>query len=152
MAKRPCPRAVASKNPGLATREDPLCRPARLLTGERLPVVADQSQLFIENGEDITDIRGAVANVAAAEQEIIALLSGIRGQLGDGVKRRFAGTAEDGENSHTRRMINGVVLPFPISDAGAVDRQKLAQFSFVKGHILLSVESTGFFFEIGKKK
>ena len=67
MAKRPYPRAVASKNPGLATREGPLYRTARLLTGERLPVVADQPQLFIENGEDITDIRGAVADVAATE-------------------------------------------------------------------------------------
>ena len=120
--------------------------------GGRLPVVADRSQLFIKNGEDITDIRGAVANVAATEQEIIALLPGIRGQLGDGVKRRFAGTAEDGENSHTRRMINGVVLPFPIGDTGAVDRQKLAQFSFVKGYVLLSAEPRGFFLEIGKKK
>ena len=108
--------------------------------------------MFIENGEDTADISSAVANVAATEQEIIALFPGVRGQLGDGVKRRFAVTAEDGKNSHTRRMINGVVLPFPIGDAGAVDRQKLAQFSFVKGHILLSVESTGFFLEIGKKK
>ena len=63
-----------------------------------------------------------MADTAAAEQEIITLAPGISRQFGDGEKWRFTGSAEDGENSHARCMIDGVVLPFPIGDTGAVDR------------------------------
>ena len=85
MAERPDPRAIAPKNPGPAAGEGPLRRAARLLT-RGLPVVTDQPQPFIEQGQDSTDIRGTMADTATSEQEITTLSPAIRGQLGDGVK------------------------------------------------------------------
>jgi hypothetical protein len=90
-----------------------------------------QSEAFVEHMQGFLQCGGVGEHAEPARHFPIAGAFRIA-DLGNGEKRSIEGMAEHGENGTTSPVVDGIIPPFAVGNAAAVEGEKLTKFGSIE--------------------